>query len=141
MTLVDAHSFWVEGYFEETQLARIAIGDRATAVLLAYPDRALTGHVSGIGHGITDSDAAAGVQGLPAVNPVFTWGAPRPARSCPNGDRRPAARRSSIGRHDGYGFRNRTKGRWLTKSATPSNRTIRRLRNNIESNFVVCLSY
>jgi multidrug resistance efflux pump len=73
MTLVDAHSFWVEGYFEETQLARIAIGDRATAVLLGYPVRALTGHVSGIGHGITVSDAAAGVQGLPAVNPVFTW--------------------------------------------------------------------
>jgi multidrug resistance efflux pump len=33
----------------------------------------VTGHVSGIGRGITVSDAAAGVQGLPAVNPVFTW--------------------------------------------------------------------
>jgi RND family efflux transporter MFP subunit len=73
MTLVDAHSFWVEGYFEETQLARIAIGDPAIAVLLAYPGRPLTGHVSGIGHGITVSDAAAGVQGLPSVNPIFTW--------------------------------------------------------------------
>jgi multidrug resistance efflux pump len=73
MTLVDAQSFWVEGYFDETQLARIAIGDRATAVLLGYPRRSLTGHISGIGHGITVSDAAAGVQGLPSVNPVFTW--------------------------------------------------------------------
>jgi multidrug resistance efflux pump len=73
MTLVDAHSFWVEGYFEETQLAHIGIGDRASAVLLGYPGHSLTGHVSGIGHGITDSDAAAGVQGLPSVNPVFTW--------------------------------------------------------------------
>ena len=59
MTLVDAHSFWVEGYFEETQLARIAIGDRATAVLLAYPGRHLTGHVPGIGHGITVSHLTA----------------------------------------------------------------------------------
>lgn len=73
MTLVDAHSFWVEGYFEETQLAHIAIGDRATAVLMGYPDRIVRGHVSGIGRGITVSDAAAGVQGLPSVNPVFTW--------------------------------------------------------------------
>jgi multidrug resistance efflux pump len=73
MTLVDAHSFWVEGYFEETQLARIGIGDRVSAVLLGYPGRTVTGHVSGIGSGITVSDAAAGVQGLPAVNPVFTW--------------------------------------------------------------------
>jgi multidrug resistance efflux pump len=73
MTLVDAHSFWIEGYFEETQLARIAVGDRAKAVLLGYPGQALTGHISGIGRGITVSDAAAGVQGLPAVNPVFTW--------------------------------------------------------------------
>jgi multidrug resistance efflux pump len=73
MTLVDAHSFWVEGYFEETQMAHIAIGDRATAVLMGYPDRIVRGHVSGIGRGITVSDAAAGVQGLPSVNPVFTW--------------------------------------------------------------------
>jgi multidrug resistance efflux pump len=73
MTLVDAHSFWVEGYFEETQMAHIAIGDRATAVLMGYPDSIVTGHVSGIGRGITVSDAAAGVQGLPSVNPVFTW--------------------------------------------------------------------
>jgi multidrug resistance efflux pump len=73
MTLVDAHSFWVEGYFEETQLARIAVGDHARAVLLGYPGRALAGHISGIGRGITVSDAAEGEQGLPAVNPVFTW--------------------------------------------------------------------
>jgi len=34
MTLVDAHSFSTSSYFEETQLARIAVGDRARAVLL-----------------------------------------------------------------------------------------------------------
>jgi multidrug resistance efflux pump len=73
MTLVDAHSFWIEGYFEETQLGRIAVGDRARAVLLGYPEHAVTGHISGIDRGITVSDAAEGEQGLPAVNPVFTW--------------------------------------------------------------------
>ena len=73
MTLVDAHSFWIEGYFEEMQLAGIAVGDRARAVLLGYPGQALAGHISGIGHDITVSDAAEGEQGLPAVNPIFTW--------------------------------------------------------------------
>ena len=73
MTLVDAHSFWIEGYFEETQLAHIAIGARATAVLLGFSGQTLIGHVSGVGRGITVLDAAAGVQGLPSVNPVFTW--------------------------------------------------------------------
>jgi multidrug resistance efflux pump len=73
MTLVDAHSFWVEGYFEETQLAHIKVGDRATAILLAYPGRTLSGYVSGVGRGITVPDAAPGVQGLRSVDPVFTW--------------------------------------------------------------------
>jgi len=73
MTLVDSHSFWIEGYFEETQLARIAVGDSATATLMGFPNHPIAGHISGIGRGITVSDAAVGVQGLPAVNPVFTW--------------------------------------------------------------------
>jgi multidrug resistance efflux pump len=33
----------------------------------------VAGHISGIGRGIAVSDAAAGVKGLPAVNPVFNW--------------------------------------------------------------------
>jgi multidrug resistance efflux pump len=73
MTLIDAHSFWVKGYFEEMQLTRIAVGDYARAVLIGYPGRALKGRISGIGRGITVSDAAKRVQGLPDVSPVFTW--------------------------------------------------------------------
>ena len=73
MTLVDADSFWVEGYFEETQLRRIRIGDPARVALMAFPGAAVVGHVSGFGRGINVTDAAPGVQGLPNVNPVFTW--------------------------------------------------------------------
>ncbi len=73
VTLVDADSFWVVGYFEETQLRRIRIGDNARVALMAYPDRPARGHVAGFGHGINVADAAPGVQGLPSVNPVFTW--------------------------------------------------------------------
>ena len=73
VTLVDAASFWVEGYFEETQMRRIAIGDAVRVALMAFPDTGVVGHVSGIGRGIDISDATPGVQGLPSVNPVFTW--------------------------------------------------------------------
>ena len=73
MTLVDADSFWVEGYFEETQLRRMKVGDAAEVALMAFPDARVMGHVSGFGRGINISDAAPGVQGLPNVNPVFTW--------------------------------------------------------------------
>ena len=73
LTLVDAESFWLEGYFEETQLPRIRIGDTVHAVLLAYPGVVVTGRITGIGRGIDVADATPGVQGLPAVNPVFTW--------------------------------------------------------------------
>lgn len=73
VTLVNADSFWVVGYFEETQLRRIRVGDSAQMVLMGYPDRPAWGHVAGFGHGISIADAAPGVQGLPSVNPVFTW--------------------------------------------------------------------
>ena len=73
VTLVNADSFWVVGYFEETQLPRIRVGDSALVALMAYPDRPAWGHVAGFGHGINVADVAPGVQGLPSVNPVFTW--------------------------------------------------------------------
>jgi multidrug resistance efflux pump len=73
VTLVNGDSFWVVGYFEETQLPRIRVGDTARMVLMAYPTRPAWGHVAGFGHGINVADAAPGVQGLPSVNPVFTW--------------------------------------------------------------------
>ena len=73
LTMVDADSFWIEGYFEETQLPRVRVGAPVQAVLLAYPRLAVTGRVSGLGRGIDVPDASPGVQGLPSVNPVFTW--------------------------------------------------------------------
>jgi multidrug resistance efflux pump len=73
VTLVNADSFWVVAYFDETQLPRIRVGDRVQMVLMAYPDQSMWGHVEGFGHGISVENAAPGVQGLPSVNPIFTW--------------------------------------------------------------------
>lgn len=73
LALVDADSFWVFGYFRESMLAKIAIGDKAKVTLMAYPDRPISGEVESIGWGIAPSDGNPGANLLPSVNPVFQW--------------------------------------------------------------------
>lgn len=72
IAIVDDDSFWISGYFEETKLKYIHIGDTARVKLMAY-DAPLTGHVESIGRGISDLDDASNALGLPTVNPIFTW--------------------------------------------------------------------
>jgi multidrug resistance efflux pump len=72
ISIIDTDSYWIDGYFEETKLARVCVGDRVEAKLMGYA-RPVLGHVVSITRGIVVSDAAAGTQGLPNVNPVFTW--------------------------------------------------------------------
>ena len=73
MSLVDADSFWITGYFEETRLRHVHVGASAKAVLMGYSDVELAGHVESINRGIADSNLAPNQQGLPQVSPVFTW--------------------------------------------------------------------
>lgn len=72
LSVVDSDSFWVDGYFEETVLSGIHVGDKAKVALMAYPTP-LAGHVTGIGRGIAIPNVAPDVSGLASVNPVFTW--------------------------------------------------------------------
>jgi RND family efflux transporter MFP subunit len=72
VSLVDADSFWVDGYFEETNLDRIREGDRARIKLMGYR-RALEGHVASVARAITVANAEPGRLGLASVNPIFTW--------------------------------------------------------------------
>jgi RND family efflux transporter MFP subunit len=72
ISLVDADSYWVDGYFEETSLDRIEKGDRATVKLMGYR-RPLEGHVASVSRAITVANATPGDQGLASVNPIFTW--------------------------------------------------------------------
>ncbi len=73
MTLINSDSYWVAGYFEETQIRTIRVGDPARIVLMGYSDQVLDGRVDSLARGIMDPNAAPGVAGLPNVNPVFTW--------------------------------------------------------------------
>lgn len=72
VAIVDAHSFWVVGYFEETKLRHIRVGDTARIVLMGY-EPVIAGHVESIGHGIGDNNDETGGLGLPDVEPTFSW--------------------------------------------------------------------
>jgi multidrug resistance efflux pump len=72
ISIIDADSFWIDGYFEETKMAGICVGDRAEAKLMGY-SQPIIGHIETVTRGISTSNAASGTQGLPNVDPVYTW--------------------------------------------------------------------
>lgn len=72
IAVVDADSFWVDGYFEETALSRIRDGDPARVHLMGYR-RVLRGHVDSVARGIQVANAQPDAAGLATVNPIFTW--------------------------------------------------------------------
>jgi multidrug resistance efflux pump len=72
ISLVDADSFWIDGYFEETSLGRIHDGDPATVKLMGY-SQLVRGHVGGVARGINIPNVQPDAAGLASVNPIFTW--------------------------------------------------------------------
>jgi multidrug resistance efflux pump len=72
ISVVDADSFWVDGYFEESNLDSIHESDPASIKLMGY-SQVLHGHVGSIARGINVSNAQPNGQGLATVNPIFTW--------------------------------------------------------------------
>lgn len=72
ITVIDASSYWVDGYFEETKIGSINIGDPVRIDLMGFHDP-LAGHVISVTRGISTANASSGVQGLPTVDPVYTW--------------------------------------------------------------------
>ncbi|HEX3502927.1 MAG TPA: HlyD family secretion protein [Xanthobacteraceae bacterium] len=70
--LIDSDSFRIEGYFEETKLRRIHIGEDATVKLIG-DSRVLSGHVESIAQGIEDQNRSTSSELLASVNPTFSW--------------------------------------------------------------------
>jgi RND family efflux transporter MFP subunit len=71
LAIVDSHSFWVYGYFEETKLPRVKIGDKAEIRLMS--GGVLQGHVESISRGIYDRDNPQSRELVADVNPTFNW--------------------------------------------------------------------
>jgi RND family efflux transporter MFP subunit len=72
VAVLDAASFWVVGYFEETKLQYIRPGAPAKIALMGF-DQTLSGHVESLGRGIDDTNDSPGTLGLPNVEPTFNW--------------------------------------------------------------------
>lgn len=72
LSVLNTDSFWITGFFEETKLAGIKVGDPAVAMLMGFRDP-VRGHVESIALGINTPNTSPGALGLASVDPVFTW--------------------------------------------------------------------
>lgn len=70
--LIDSHSFYVVGYFEETKLRHIREGDGADIVLYSNNQK-LQGHVSSIGRAIHDQSLATDGKLVADIKPTIPW--------------------------------------------------------------------
>jgi multidrug resistance efflux pump len=70
--VADAASLHVDGYFEETKLANIHVGDRVTMQLMG-DGRHLEGHVESIAPAIEDRERTPSGDLLANVRPTFNW--------------------------------------------------------------------
>ena len=75
LALVDTNSFWVAGYFKETQLPHIKMGQKAKIVIIGYENQPFEGVVRSIGWGIFVQDGSGSdTTGLlPSVNQTIDW--------------------------------------------------------------------
>ncbi|MCY1408505.1 p-hydroxybenzoic acid efflux pump subunit AaeA [compost metagenome] len=72
LAVVDSASYHVDGYFEETKLGGIHIG-QAVDIRVMGDNARLRGHVQSFAAGIEDRDRTSGANLLPNVNPAFSW--------------------------------------------------------------------
>ena len=71
MAVVDMNSFWVYGFFEETKLPHVHVGDPADMQMMS--GELLKGHVESIARGIYDRDNPESRELVADVNPTFNW--------------------------------------------------------------------
>ena len=71
MAVIDKDSFWVYGFFEETKLPHIRVGEKADLQMMS--GEVLKGHVESISRGIYDRDNPESRELVADVNPTFNW--------------------------------------------------------------------
>jgi multidrug resistance efflux pump len=75
MALVDTSSYWVAGYFKETQLPHIKVGQKAIITIMGYENQPFEGVVRSLGWGIYVQDGSGSTTTalLPSVSPTIDW--------------------------------------------------------------------
>ena len=72
LAVVNTDSLYADGYFEETKLPNIQVGDKAVIHLMGV-DTDLHGTVESIAAGIEDRERGASGNALANINPTFSW--------------------------------------------------------------------
>ena len=75
MALVDTSSYWIAGYFKETQLPHIKIGQKAVITMMGYENKPFVGVVRSLEWGVyvQDGSGNTSTELLPSVNPTIDW--------------------------------------------------------------------
>jgi multidrug resistance efflux pump len=72
MAVLNTDSIYADGYFEETKLPSIQVGDKAVVHLMGV-DADLHGTVESVAAGIEDRERGASGNSLANINPTFSW--------------------------------------------------------------------
>jgi multidrug efflux system membrane fusion protein len=70
-TLIKTDAWYAVGNFRETELASVAVGDKATVWLIGSRNQSMSGRVESLGWGINPEDI--GAPGLPNVGRTLDW--------------------------------------------------------------------
>jgi RND family efflux transporter MFP subunit len=75
MALVDTSSFWIAGYFKETQLPHIQVGQKAIVTMIGYENQPFQGVVRSVEWGVYVQDGSGNTSTglLPSVSPTIDW--------------------------------------------------------------------
>jgi multidrug resistance efflux pump len=75
MAVVDTSSYWVAGYFKETQLPHIKLGQQAIITMMGYEKQPFQGVVRSFGWGVyvPDGSGSTSTALLPAISPTIDW--------------------------------------------------------------------
>jgi RND family efflux transporter MFP subunit len=72
MAVLNTDSLYADGYFEETKLPSIEVGDKAIVHLMGI-EADLHGTVESVAAGIEDRERGASANALANINPTFSW--------------------------------------------------------------------
>jgi multidrug resistance efflux pump len=86
IALVDISSIWIAGYFKETQLPHIQVGQKASVTVMGHEDQPFQGVVRSVGWGVYVQDGSSVATGfvlpvsgsnstalLPSVSQTIDW--------------------------------------------------------------------
>ena len=73
MALVDVNSYWIDGFFKESALENVTVGNRVVVTMMSHPSKPIEGVVESIGWGVYQEDGSTSQRLLPKISASFEW--------------------------------------------------------------------